>query len=137
MIKRSLKTMISLVIILILLSGCSGSSLSEGFDEEQVKEQAKEVIIILNDNDSEALLGMCTVEVKEALTEEVLESVYEALAEGGEFESLEDISVAGKKDKNSEEEFAIVVANAKYELKKVTFTITFTQQMKIAGLFYK
>ena len=40
-------------------------------------------------------------------------------------------------DKNIKEELAVVIARAKYEIKTFTFTITFTKQMKLAGLYFK
>jgi len=72
-----------------------------------------------------------------ALTDDVLEQIYEAMSEGGQFENVEDMSVAGTTDTSSGEEFAVVVARAQYEIKTFTFTISFTRQMKLAGLYYR
>lgn len=120
-----------------LLTGCAGTGLSEDFDEDQVKKATEDVIGMINSNDSEAILEISTVQMKQALTEEVLSEVYEGIGEGGEFREIEEISIGGNKDKTSEEEFAVAVAKAKYENKKFTYTITFTKQMRLAGLFYK
>lgn len=75
--------------------------------------------------------------MKEALTDDVMKQIYDAIGEGGTFVEIKEVSVAGAKDKASEEEFAVVVASAKYEIKTFVFTITFTKQMKLAGLYYK
>jgi len=75
--------------------------------------------------------------MREALTDDVLTLIYEAISEGGQFEKVEDMSVAGTTDSSSGEEFAVVVAKAKYEIKTFTFTISFTKQMKLAGLYYR
>lgn len=136
--KRSkLKILILFSICFIVLIGCSNSKLSEDFNEEEVKKKAEEVITMINNKDSEAILEISTVQMKNALTEEVLEEVYEAIGEGGEFESIEDMSLAGQEDKESKEEFAVVVVKAAYENKNFVYTISFTKQMKLAGLFYK
>ena len=131
------KTTLFVAICFALLTGCMKSSLPDSFSEEEVKSSAEEVITILNKKDSEALLNMSTVQMKNALTDDVLEGIYEAIGEGGEFKNIEDMSVGGSKDKASEEEFAVTVTKAKYENKTFTYTISFTKQMKIAGLFYK
>ena len=126
-----------LILSFTLLIGCTNPKLSDDYDEEEVKRAAENVISYINNNDSENILEISTVAVKSALTEEVLEQIYEAIGEGGEFEEIQDVSVGGQKDKQSEEEFAVVVAKAKYENKNFIYTITFTKQMKLAGLFYK
>ncbi|NLB20144.1 MAG: hypothetical protein GX829_04780 [Clostridium sp.] len=43
----------------------------------------------------------------------------------------------GHKDETTEEEFAVSAIKTKYDSKKFTCTITFTKDMKLAGLFYK
>lgn len=122
---------------LSLLIGCSSKDLSEDFDEEEVKNAAENVIELINNKDMDGLLDICTVSMKEGLTEEVLDKVYEGISEGGKFKGVDSMSIAGMTDKKSEEELAIVVAKAKYEIKTFAFTITFTKQMKLAGLYYR
>ena len=126
-----------LVICFVLLSGCSSPKLSSDFDEDTVKKAAEDVISMINNKDSEGLREISTVQVKNAFTDELLGDVYEAIDEGGNFEQVQDMSIAGTKDKSSGEEFAVAVVKAKYEIKTFTYTISFTKQMKLAGLYYK
>lgn len=126
-----------LILSFTLLIGCTNPKLSDDFDEGELKRAAEEVISYINNKDSESILAISTVAVKGALTEDVLQQIYEAIGEGGDFEEIKDISVGGQRDKQSEEEFAIVIAKAKYENKNFIYTISFTKQMKLAGLFYK
>ena len=125
------------VLCFALLTGCIGQELSGDFNEEEVRKAAENVITLINDQDSEGLRELCTVRMREALTDDVLKQVYEAISEGGQFEKVEDMSVAGTTDASSGEEFAVVVARAKYEIKTFTFTISFTKQMKLTGLYYR
>jgi len=120
----------------LLLSAC-GNKLSSDFDEAEIEKATEEVIQLINNQDTEAIRAMCTVQMKTALTDEVFAQVYEIIAEGGAYDRIEDMSIAGTKDSASGEEFAMVVANAKYDIKLFTFTISFTKQMKLAGLFIK
>ena len=125
------------ILIMSLVVGCSGQPLSDDFTEEEVRTAAKDVIYLINDQDADGLLALCTVAMKQALTDEVLAQIFEAIGEGGQFEQVSRMAVGGSTDKTSGEVFAVVVANAKYDLKTFTFTITFTRQMKLAGLYYK
>jgi len=125
------------VVCFALLAGCIGQQLSSDFNEEDVKKAAENVITLINDRNSEGIRELCTVRMREALTDDVLDQIYEAIGEGGQFENIEDMSVAGTTDSQSGEEFAVVVARAKYEIKTFTFTISFTKQMKLAGLYYR
>ncbi|MDD3678582.1 MAG: DUF3887 domain-containing protein [Dehalococcoidales bacterium] len=119
-----------------LLAGCT-PPLSSDFNEEDVKSAAENVITLINSQDSEGLKAICNVQMRQALTDDLLDQIYEAIGEGGQFKSIKDISVSGAKDKSSGEEFAMVVAKAEYEIRTFIFTITFTKQMKLAGLYYK
>lgn len=135
--RRQLSLLLCLIFCLTFLIGCANSKLSDDFNEEEVKKSVEEVISYINHKDSESLLEISTVAVKNAFTEEVLEEVYEAIGEGGEFKEILDISIGGQKDKSSEEEFAVAVTKVEYENKNFVYTITFTKQMKLAGLFFK
>lgn len=138
---RKSKIIISLILcmilVLTLMTACTSSKLSEDFDENEVEKAVEQVISYLNNKDSQAILEISTVQMKKALTDEALEEIFETVSEGGVFKQIEEISIGGSKDKNSEEEYAVSVTKAKYENKKFTYTITFTKQMKIAGLYYR
>lgn len=133
------QTMLGFILLLCLtvLAACGGQTLTEDFDEAALKSSVEEIIQIIADKDSDALRDLCNVTMKEALTDDVLSQIYEAIDEGGAFEEITDISFAGTEDSATEEEFALVVANAQYENRKFTYTMTFTKQMKLAGLFFK
>lgn len=126
-----------LIMSCVLLLGACGNQLSSDFEQVEIEKATEEVIQLINNQDTEALRALCTVQMKTALTDEVFAQVYEIIAEGGAYDRIEDISIAGSKDSASGEEFAMVVANAKYDIKLFTFTISFTKQMKLAGLFIK
>lgn len=128
---------VCLILSFTLLIGCTEAKLSDDYDAAEVKKAAEDLISYINNKDSESILEISTVDMKNALTEEVLQQIYEAIDEGGGFVDIIDINVGGQKDKQSEEEFATTVTKAKYENKNFIYTITFTKQMKMAGLFYK
>ncbi len=134
---KKLKFLILMTICFALLTGCSSSGLSKDFDREGVEEASKKVVNVLINKDTQTLLDMSTVEMKEAMTEEIIDQIYESIDEAGSFEEIEDISIAGQEDKDTGEEFAVAVAKAKFENKSIVYTISFNKQMKLAGLYYK
>ncbi|HHY40582.1 MAG TPA: DUF3887 domain-containing protein [Syntrophaceticus sp.] len=125
---------LSMIICLGLLTGCA-QGLSSDFDEAEVKSAAQEVITMINENDTEGLREMSTAQMKSAFTDDVLNQIYEAIAEAGAFEQVEDMKVAGVTENDTE--YAVVVAKAKYEKRSFTYTISFDKDMKLAGFYYK
>mgnify|MGYP000919694968 CR=1 FL=1 len=125
---------VSMIICFGLLTGC-GQGLSSDFDEAEVKSTAQDVIAMINEKDSEGLRNMSTAQMKTALTDDVLNQMYEAISEAGAFEKVEDMKVAGATQNDTE--YAVVVAKAKYEKRSFTYTISFDKDMKLAGLYYK
>ena len=135
--KFSLSLLVCSIICSAFLVACANPKLSTEFNEDEVKQSVRDVITFINAEDSKSLLEKSNVAMKDALTEDVLQQIYESVNEGGEFKEIDDISVGGQKGKSTEEEFAVAVAKAKYENKTFIYTISFTKQMKLAGLFYK
>lgn len=136
-VKKQVALGLILVLCLAVLTACGGQKLPDDFNETALRSSVEEVIHIIADKESAKLREMSNVRMKEALTDDVLNKIYEAIGEGGSFQEITDISIAGSKDKETEEEYAVVVAKAKYEYRSFTYTMTFTKQMKLAGLFYK
>lgn len=131
------RALCALLAFCLLLTACAGAKLSEDFDKEAIQAAVTDVIGYIAAEDSEQLREMCNVKMKDALTDEVLDEIYAAIAEGGTFTEVLSTSMSGYKDKSTEEEFAIVVVKAKYEYRNFIYTMTFTKQMKLAGLYYK
>ena len=63
--------------------------------------------------------------------------IFADIQSAGKFEKIEDMSVAGVKSQDSTEDFAVVIAKAKYESKSFIFTISFNKTMELIGLYYK
>lgn len=135
---RSFNVMLLAVLMCFaFLSGCTGQKLSPDFDEASVRAAVENVINLINDQKTDELLSLCTVQMRTALTDEVMKQIYEAIGEGGAFSEIKDMRISGSTDRASGEEYAVAVVLAQYEIKKFTFTISFTKQMKLAGLYYK
>lgn len=128
-----------LVLCLALFTGCSRGQqkLSDDFDQDKVQKAATKVIDAVNAKDSDALREISDDKMKSALTDDALAAVYKAIGEGGAFQEIKEFNVAGATDKDTKEDYAVVAARAQYEKKALIYTISFTKDMKLAGLYYK
>ena len=135
--KKSGIVILTFLLISTLLTSCMSQTLSTHFVVTDVESEVRDVIDLINAQDTTGLRERCTVQLREALTDEVMAQIYEAIGEGGAFDSIQSISIGGRTDKATGEEFAVAVVNARYEIRRFVFTISLTRQMKLAGLYYK
>lgn len=138
--KKMSKMMVCVCVLIGLLFGCAGSQrLSDNFDEAEVKAAAESVIEILNSGEVESLVDeQWNAVMKGAADVEMLKSeIVPIVEELGEFEGFDKEAVTGSKDPDTEQEFAVAVIKAKYEKRKAQFTISFDEDMKVAGFFIK
>lgn len=138
--KKMSKMMVCVCVLTGLLFGCAGSQrLSDNFDEAEVKAAAESVIEILNSGEVELLVDeQWNAVMKGAVDSEMLEDqILPIVEELGEFEGFDKEAVTGSKDPDTEQEFAVAVIKAKYEKRKAQFTISFDEDMKVAGFFIK
>lgn len=75
--------------------------------------------------------------MKSALTDNVLAAVYKTIGEGGAFQEIKEVNIAGALDKNTKEDYAVAVTRAQYEKETFIYTVSFTRDMKLTGLYYK
>ena len=138
--KKMSKMMVCVCVLTGLLFGCAVSQrLSDNFDEAEVKAAAESVIEILNSGEVELLVDeQWNAVMKGAADVEMLKSeIVPIVEELGEFEGFDKEAVTGSKDPDTEQEFAVAVIKAKYEKRKAQFTISFDEDMKVAGFFIK
>jgi len=119
---------------LSMVTGCA-AKLPEGFDEEEVKAAAENVITLLDQGDGEGLTALMTDEMKAAINEDVQAQIFAMLNAVGSVQEISEIKTGGSTQ--NEITYAVVVAKVKHEKGEVTYTISFDSQMKLAGLFLK
>lgn len=136
--KKSVKRALPLfaaILMIAFATGCGAPKLSAKFDEEAVKQKAQNVIALLNAQDSEGIRELSAQALKGALTDDTFAQIYASLGEGGAFVEVTGITAYGST--NTGEEYAVTAAQAKYEKKSFTYTISFDTDMNLAGIYYK
>ena len=131
---RFLSIVLLAVMSLAVLGGCA-AKLPEGFDETEVQAAAENVIDLLNKRDSEGLTALMTEEMKAVMTEDIQAQIFALLDSSGAFQEILGLKMAGSTQHGVT--YVAVAAKAKYEKSEITYTISFDQDMKLAGLYLK
>ncbi len=135
MIKISLYRVFAIILLAVLslgaLSGCA-AKLPEGFDEAEVKTAAENVIELLNKHDSDGLTAIMNEEWKASFLDVSQWEVFTILEEAGTFQEITEMKTRGSKQNGIS--YAVVVVKAQYEIREITYTLSFDHDLKLAGL---
>jgi len=122
------------VVSIGILNGCA-VKLPESFDEAEVQAAAENVVDLISKSDGQGLTAVMNDQMKAALTEDIQAQIF-ALVEGsGSFEEIGELKLGGSSQNGID--YAVAVVKAKYENREIIYTISFDQDMKLAGLYLK
>lgn len=126
----------------IMFAACSGKSSDTGksssaSDEQKEKyiEKAQNVITLFNEEKSDEIVELCDEAMKNALSEDKLSEIYPQIKSNGDFEKFLEGEMT--KVEQGGKTFTVVVQQAKYGKNTLTYTISFDNEDKLAGIFYK
>lgn len=141
---RRIKIILIVIVIIVVLMGIGYWILPKNaeigssgvFEKSKVEQQTKQVIQELNENDFETLKGEATDEMQDTLNLQTIENARKSVSEDwGEFQTFGNIYMGEIKQHG--QLYAVVQVNTVYEEIGVTYTITFDDEMKLAGLYMK
>ncbi len=136
--KKLSTVIITIFVIVGLLSGCASTKLANSFDKDTVVKVSKQVISYLNVGDYASACGMLQEDLQDDLTQDQLkEAVKKTYGDAGKFIKYKNATIIGQKNKTLKEDSAVAVIVAKYEKKKVIFTISFNKDMKMISLYMR
>lgn len=129
---RKFIKVLTMMLCLFMFAGCSAGKLSDDYSEDGLKAGAEEVINKLNDKNYSDILENSSDELKNSLPDNKLQEAWEGFSKDiGNYDSISKMTVA---EKNG---YGVVIANTKYENKKVTFTLSFNKEMELSGIYMK
>lgn len=124
-------------VMTLLIAGCAPKGVPEGFNEDVVISQAKEVVMLMSARDYEGVVGRFSEIMKEALPENSLEAAVDAtMTKLGTFREYRSVA-AGSGENPTIGKFAVVVIKASYENGEATYTISIDKDGKLTGLYLK
>ena len=129
-----------IVLLLVLSTGCMNKSteLAEGFDEDELKKVSGQVVDQFNKNDYDTFLEYAGDELAESISKDKFENEVVAYVNSkGTFQSYGKQAVIGQKYEKTGEDCGVVVMAAEYEDGTIQYTISFTKDMKLNGLWLK
>lgn len=137
---------VTLVIFIVLLSlifyimwlfpQTSEMGSSGIFSQEIVEEKAKDVILLLDQNDFDSLKTASIEKIRPLLVPETFEQIKKSIGnDWGQLETFGKIYTCELKQQG--QTFAMAQASVSYENVNVTYTITFDKDMKVAGIYLK
>ena len=123
---------LSMMVCIFMMVGCSAGKLSDKYNEEDLKVEAEKVIKNLNDKNYDTILEGSSDELKNALPDNKLKETWEGFSENiGDYDSILKMTFA---EKNG---YGVAIVNVKSKNKKVTFTLSFNSEMKLSGIYMK
>lgn len=140
--KKKWIVMLGCTMMLGLLAGCQKNGVStklpDCFDEETVKQEAKDAITLGESGDYEEFIKLFEDSVARSMTESVYEDQYLAVVkEKGAFQSFGEELVVGQTDEKTGANYAGVVVVTGYEEGKIQYTIGFDEDMKLIQFLIK
>lgn len=136
--KGMIGKIVGLCMLVFLVTGCGAQSLSDKFDEETVKTEAKKAVGYFNEHDYQGILDMSSTEFQEAITAEEFVTQCEPYHEKcGAYQEIEKTIVFGSSNKSAGQEYAGVIMVGRYADGTIQFTIGFDEEMKLVQFIIK
>ena len=112
------------------------TKLSDAFNEDEVTENAKQVITYLDNGEYEKIQALTREYLQDKLTADILENaVNQVCPDRGEFVEYTSVTVIGQKTDSGDE--ADVIMAAKYENQNIIYQVAFNTDMQITGFHLK
>ncbi len=132
---KKLRKLIIITLVAVVTLTFSACSAFE-YDKEDAVKRAKEIVEVTNTRDYQAVVDMLPESMQKDVTAASLKTSWDPmLTESGAF--VEYISAPTTGITQNGVNYIVVIVTCKYENSNRTFTLSFTTDMDIAGLFMK
>ena len=120
------------LLMLSLLSGCRGTPLPEGMDEEELLSAGQEVVELLVAGEYQAVYDLFREDIRSTLTVEQIQALFqEMLEEAGALEGLDDSRVQGSTEG---EPHGIAELYYDFAHDTVRFRVAFDLELQLIGV---
>lgn len=138
--KKKFLTLTIAFAMCFIMTSCGKSTTAKGIEltDEQKTEffsLAETAISALNEERTEDIREMSNDELNEALTDEKFAEIYEQLGAFGEFVEFAEAEITSTVSNGVS--YIVVFKQAKYAEKTLLYTLSYTEDKKLAGIYYK
>ena len=134
--KRAFGPIISMIIMMVILVGCSAKYLPDWITEEMLVSEATEVISVLSSRDYAAVIEMYREDLKSELTTELLSDAMDGkFDELGAFVRCKNAIVGSDTDMDTNDVTVFCIVFGEYENGSLLYRIVFDDSMILVGLF--
>lgn len=137
--KRKFSLILMTCILMVsLLAGCSGGKLSDKFDEATVKSEAERLITCFFNEDYKGIIDAFPEELQSQTTEEDWKTVKDTYAsQQGAFKSFSKEVLSSQHDDATDTDTAFIIVIAECENADIQFTLSFNEEMELTNFFLK
>lgn len=128
---RRLSKLLLIILCITMLGGCGAKKLSGAYSEDKLKAASEEIITDLNNGKYDDVVAKSNSNLKEKVPSSKLEEVWSNFKNYGKYDSISKIAFQEK------DNYAVVVAVAKYEKGNIKFTLSFNENIELVGIYMK
>lgn len=133
--RKLLALSLSVLTIVLLLTGCKGNPLPDGMEEELLIHAGREIVTLLNQEDYEAVYDLFREDVKETITLQMIQEAMEGVTEkAGTYKKENSTLATGQTNEESGEFYGIAVILCGHTKKTVRYRIAFDTDYVLIGL---
>lgn len=115
--------------VAIFVMGRNAGKLADSFDEETVKQQAQDDIVLAEADDFQGWKERFSPALQDKITESSYTQYLETLEKNGEFKEFGKIAIAGQEKDGKN--YAIAVAIVKHEKSDIKYTLVYDEEMNL------
>jgi len=133
---KKIVSIFTLIVLILSLTSCGNPPLPDEFNADEVTTAAKEVIDVVNTKDYVAIVKLFRDDLEPEIDAGELEEVWgPVLDTAGDFIDYTDIELTGAE--NEDMNYGTVIIECEYEYDNLIYTISFDENMEMAGLYMK
>lgn len=124
------------LLLALLLCGCQGKPLPAGMDEAELLEAGQEIVLLVADEDYDAVRARFREDVAQTLTAADIEELAVRQLEGaGEYRQIESRMTTGQSSNG--ESYGVAVFYCQFSKDDVLFRVAFDPDMALIGMEIK
>ena len=130
---KKVKSLLAVLVMILMLAGCTGKSLPEGMSEEALIDAGREVMLLAVKGEYETVCDMLRDDVQSTVTPDEIRNVVLTNVDGaGVYKQIDSFMTTGQEANG--ERLGVAVLYCDYSDDDVLFRVAFDSEMNLVGL---